>query len=103
LIQEFKDISKQFYDLDAILFPYAKDAGELKRCVPTAILTNKHHDRTMETLGMLQIDGLIDYVVGYDDVKKPKPDPEGMRKIIDHFGVLPHKSCFSAIRCTTMK
>ncbi len=96
LIQEFKDISKQFYDLDAILFPYAKEVlVELKRLgLPIAILTNKHHDRTMETLGMLQIEGLIDYVVGYDDVKKPKPDPEGMLKIIDHFGVLPQKVLF---------
>jgi pyrophosphatase PpaX len=96
LIQEFKDVSKQFYDLDAILFPYAKEALiELRDLgVPIGILTNKHHDRTVETLKMLQIDELIDYVVGYDDVTKPKPDPEGMCKIIDHFKVEPQKVLF---------
>ncbi|MFA5235235.1 MAG: HAD family hydrolase [Bacilli bacterium] len=96
LIQEFKDISKQFYDLDAILFPYAREALiEIKKLgVPVAVLTNKHRGRTIETLKMLQIDDFVDYVVGYDDVKKPKPDPEGMLKIIDHYQVAPHKALF---------
>ena len=96
IIQEFKDESFRFYESDTLLFPHAKEALEELRSlgVKIAILTNKHRDRTITTLQLLGIEPLIDFIVGYDDVKKPKPDPEGMRVIINHFNGNPERILF---------
>lgn len=96
LIQEFKDLSLQYYHLDAMLFPYTAEVLTAlhQQGVKLAVLTNKHHDRTLATLKMFEIDHLFDYIVGYDDVKQAKPHPEGMYKIIDHFQTTKEKILF---------
>ena len=96
IIQEFKDESFRFYESDTLLFPHAKEAIKELRAmgVKIAILTNKHRDRTIATLRMLGIEALIDFIVGYDDVKRPKPDPEGMRVIMNHFSSAPERILF---------
>jgi len=52
----------------------------------TAIVTTKMRYRINEALDKFGMQGLIDYVVGYGDVEKPKPAPDGLLKAIDHFG-----------------
>ena len=39
----------------------------------------------MGALKLAKVDGLFDYIVGREDVKKWKPDPEGLLKIQDHY------------------
>jgi pyrophosphatase PpaX len=89
IIQEFKDLSLQYYHLSAMLFPYTAEVLETlhRQGIKLGILTNKHHDRTIDTLKMLNIEHYFDYIVAYDDVEKPKPDPEGMFQIIEHYNV----------------
>lgn len=53
----------------------------------TAIVTTKYHYRIQQILAANQMEHLIDAVIGGEDVKKPKPDPEGIRKIKDQFGI----------------
>jgi len=96
MIQEFKDLSLKYYHFSAMLFPYTAEVLQQlhNQGIKLGILTNKHHDRTVETLKMLQIEKYFDYIVAYDDVKRPKPDPEGMYKIIDYYGVPKEKILF---------
>lgn len=61
------------------------------RGISTGIVTTKYHYRIDEILASNQISGLIDFVVGSDDVSVPKPDPEGLLKMIDHFGLKNHE------------
>lgn len=53
----------------------------------TAIVTTKYHYRIQQILAVHQMEHLIDAIIGVEDVKKAKPDPEGVWKIKDQFGV----------------
>ena len=44
----------------------------------TGIVTTKSHYRIVETLNLQGISALIDVIVGGEDVKAPKPSPEGL-------------------------
>lgn len=49
----------------------------------TGIVTTKYHFRIVETLNMHDALDLIDVIVGGEDVKLPKPSPEGLLLAID--------------------
>jgi phosphoglycolate phosphatase len=49
----------------------------------TGIVTTKYHFRIIETLNMHGVLDLIDIIVGGEDVKVPKPSPEGLLLAID--------------------
>mgnify|MGYP002469793880 CR=1 FL=1 len=53
----------------------------------TAIVTTKYHYRIKQILAAHQMEHLIDSIIGVEDVKKPKPDPEGVWNIKEQFGV----------------
>ena len=53
----------------------------------TGIVTTKYRYRIVETLNMHGILDLIDIVIGGEDVKEPKPSPEGLLLAIDRLGV----------------
>ena len=53
----------------------------------TGIVTTKYRYRIVETLNMHGILDLIDIVIGGEDVKDPKPSPEGLLHAIDRLGV----------------
>lgn len=55
----------------------------------TAIVTTKYHYRIEQILAAHQMEHLIDAIVGVEDVEKAKPDPEGVWKIKEQFGVSP--------------
>jgi len=49
----------------------------------TGIVTTKYHYRIAETLNIHGISDLVDIIVGGEDVKVPKPSPEGLLLAID--------------------
>ena len=51
-----------------------------------AIVTTKVRYRVNEILEKYSFSGLIDFIVGYEDVENVKPSPEGLLKAIDFFG-----------------
>lgn len=53
----------------------------------TAIVTTKFHYRIDQILEKFCANGLIDMIVGAEDVKIEKPDPEGLLWTIQHLGV----------------
>ncbi len=66
--------------------PYLKAFLDfLRPAYKTAISTNRSDtmDRVLEDHGLK---GYFDMVVSSLDVKRPKPDPESLVKILDHFG-----------------
>jgi phosphoglycolate phosphatase len=55
--------------------------------VRTGIVTTKFHYRIDEILDKYRIPHLIDIVVGSEDVKHAKPDPEGLLAAISELGI----------------
>lgn len=52
-----------------------------------AIVTTKFHYRIEQILSKYDVNGLVDVIVGAEDVKVEKPNPEGLLWTIAHFGV----------------
>jgi HAD superfamily hydrolase (TIGR01549 family) len=63
---------------------------KLRPRIKTAIATNRSD--TMESLlAEFDLDGYFDLVVTSSDVQQPKPHPDELVKILDHFGLAPHQ------------
>lgn len=48
-----------------------------------ALFTGRLREETMHTLERFAIHSLFQRIITLDDVRKPKPDPEGLRQILD--------------------
>ena len=74
--------------------PYLKDFLEyLRPAYKTAISTNRS-DTMGPVLANHGLEGYFDLVVSCLDVKHPKPHPESLIKILDHFGLSPRKAIY---------
>jgi phosphoglycolate phosphatase len=66
---------------------YADTVATLERLkqsgLSTGIVTTKYHFRIVEALNTYGVLDLIDIIVGGEDVKVPKPSPEGLLLAID--------------------
>lgn len=87
MIKTYREFNLSNHDRFVSAFPGAKEIiSKLKQeGYPMAIMSNKMHDAVAHGL---EIVGLLDYfdlVIGSDDVKKVKPDPEGIFRILSHF------------------
>ena len=88
MFKEFSRISSKLYDTQIYLYP---DTIEVLKDLKNhgcklGVITNKMHNMTMVALNNLKLTPCFDVVVGYDDVKVGKPDPEGINKAITLLG-----------------
>lgn len=60
----------------------------------TAIFSMNFSRTIREVARAFEFDDLVDYAVGQDDVIHTKPDPEGLEKILAHFGVSPAEAIY---------
>lgn len=60
-----------------------------ERGVHLALFTGKGRRTTGITLEAFGLDGMFSPVVTGDDVTNHKPHPEGIRKVLDHYGLRP--------------
>lgn len=64
------------------LLSQLKDMG-----IKTGIVTTKYHYRIEQIFKKYHIEYLLDQIVGSDDVKVPKPDPEGIHILLKTWGI----------------
>lgn len=76
----FKEVNQPMENAAEIL-KYLKDNG-----YSVAIFSTKKHDVIVENLKIYNLDSYIDKIVGIDDVRFEKPDPEGLYKILGRKG-----------------
>lgn len=74
-----------------------------KRGVKTAVLSNKPHPRTVENIETVFGPGYFDYVAGEQPGIPRKPDPAGVKLILDRFGVKPEECLYFGDTNTDMK
>lgn len=81
----FREKANEVMSRETIL--YADTVNTLERLkqsgLNTGIVTTKYHFRIVETLNLHGVLDLIDIIVGGEDVKVPKPSPEGLLLAID--------------------
>ena len=65
-----------------------------KRGIKTAVLSNKPHPRTVENIETVFGPGYFDYVAGEQPGIPRKPDPAGVKLILDRFGGRPEECLY---------
>lgn len=64
--------------------------NKLRPQIKTAIATNRT-DTMEQLLAEFNLNGYFDLVVTSSDVQHPKPHPDALLKILDHFSLAPHQ------------
>lgn len=83
----FKEQADKIMAKNTALMPDTVDVLRKLRAdnLNTAIVTNKFAYRIREVLDIYKIADLVDYIVGFEDVKNAKPSPEGLNMAAEYF------------------
>ena len=73
------------------------------RGISIAVLSNKPHARTVENIETIFGKGYFDYVAGEQPGIPRKPDPAGVRRILDRFRVKPEECLYFGDTSTDMQ
>lgn len=78
--EQFQNLSKENYIKYVKPFPYVIDTLEelKKRNLKIALVTSKGRVATEYALKLTSLDNIFDFIICADEVKKVKPDPEGV-------------------------
>jgi len=87
IFKEFNKVSESLYPTHTLKYENSKGVLlELKKAgYQLGIVTNKVHRLALYALKCVDLDNIFDIVIGFEDVKNPKPDAEGILKAIDLF------------------
>lgn len=96
MYQVFHDESYKLYATHVYPYPHSKEVLlELKKeGFRLGIVTNKIHHLTEYALKCIGLDGIFEYIVGFNDVSHPKPDKEGIEKGIKYFSSSKEKTLY---------
>ena len=96
IFEEFHKESYKLYKTHTFAYPHSKEVllSLKEKGFKLAIVTNKLHSLTEYALECIDLENIFDYIVGFDDVSKPKPNGEGILKAIEHFGGTPSGSIY---------
>ncbi len=84
MVEYYRAFNKENHDKLVNLFPGVKEVLKLlsKRNYKLGVVSSKKNDLVNHALEYFKIKDYFDIVIGSDDVSKPKPDPEGIRKAV---------------------
>ena len=87
MFDEFHKVSSGLYATHTHRYPNSREVLlELKeKGYQLGVVTNKLHHLTEYCLKCIGLDGIFEVIVGFDDVKNPKPNGEGILKAIEYF------------------
>lgn len=99
LIKEALPVYKQYYLenalIETMLYEHVHDTLEIlkgQKGKKVALVTNKPENIARRILEGLNIGKYFDLVLGPESVKKMKPDPEGIMKVLATFGIEAEKA-----------
>ena len=96
LAKEFAIKARTFYPKFAVAFPGVDSF--LATCkdhqIPVGIVTSKLRINALFTLEVIGLKDAFPLVISLDEVKQPKPNPEGIQLALKHFNVEAKKTLF---------
>jgi pyrophosphatase PpaX len=96
LAKAFAIKARTFYPKFAVAFPGIESL--LQTCqqqkIPVGIVTSKMRVNALFTLEVIGLKDAFPLVISLDDVKQPKPHPEGIQLALKHFNVEANKALF---------
>ena len=89
MFNEFVRISWDYYQKVVKPFPHAVEVftNIRNKGVKIGIVTGKYRRQTLHCLDVIGFTPITDYVVACNDINSVKPDPEGINKAVEHFGI----------------
>lgn len=84
---ELKNIQNNEYIEETIYFIKEKEKFGVKRSTKLAIFSLNTRECIIESLKLASVQKKFDIIIGREDVRKWKPDPEGLLKIKEHFNL----------------
>ena len=92
----FLEVAQERQRTETVLFPGAAELlrGLKERGVPAAIVSTKRGDTIQASLAHHGLGDHVALVIGSADVKRHKPDPEGLRIAMDRLGTAPEETLF---------
>jgi pyrophosphatase PpaX len=96
LVKEFADVARHMYPKYALAYPGIHTfLNQLRQAqIQVAIVTSKLKRNALITLQEIGLEGAFDYIISLDDVQQPKPHPEGIHKVLKHFGFSTDEAIF---------
>src|SRR5690606_39083151 len=85
LINEYRKINKAYYESEIKLFPDAIFALEKLKKHKLVVLSNRIQELVETGIKITGIDKYFDLVCGLEKLPKPKPNPDGIYKVLDNF------------------
>ena len=87
MYNEFKNLSMSLYPSTVEEYPHCREVLlELKeKGYRLGVVTNKIRSASLLCLDIIHLDDVFEILVGYDDVKIGKPNPEGIYKAMNYF------------------
>ena len=85
---EFRRVSVELYPKTVKPYPNCKEVliSLKKKGYKLGLVTNKIHSSTLLCLKLIDLEGIFDSLVCYDDVKNPKPHGESILKAMKELG-----------------
>ncbi len=92
----FSEVAVERQRRETVLFPGAPELlrGLKAQGVKSAIVSTKRGDTIEIIMENHGLGDTVELVIGSADVKRPKPDPEGLRTAMDRLGVTPEETLF---------
>ena len=89
LLKVYRDYSNQNAKKFAYLYDNVKESLSYlkKQGYRLAIVTSRYKYSAEHMLDIFGILNYFDYIVGLSEVNNPKPDPEGINKCLEYFGL----------------
>lgn len=89
MVQEYRRVTWPLYDTFIELYDGIREVLIFlqDKEIKIGIVTSKAREATTKTLSQLCIEQFFDYIICVDEVKNPKPNPEGINKAIDFFKI----------------
>lgn len=83
LVDEYRAIQSEHVQHLVQVMPHTVEVLKiLKKNYKLGIVSSRRRDSVIHILNILELKDYFDDLIGYDDVKKEKPDPEGVLTII---------------------
>ena len=92
----FSEVAVERQRKETTLFPGAAELlrGLKQRGVKAAIVSSKGGDTIEIIMDRFGLGDALEMVLGSGDVKRPKPDPEGLLTVMDRLSVSPEETLF---------
>ena len=86
---EFRRLSLPNYKKHVKSFPFVRELVEQlhERGIKAGIVTSKRRYPSEYTISLMKLEGVFDLLIAHDDVNMPKPNPEGIFKAMNFFGI----------------